>query len=176
MAFELAFEVIVGSEGGFTSNPIDPGNWTGARCGVGLCNGTKFGISAAAYPGEPIATLTLEQSKAIYKRDYWDKIAGDALPPLLSLLVMDAAVNNGVPQAIRWLQMVCAATVDGQLGPLTLKALGETVATHGGAAVCAEYLALRLWTMSRYQTWGVFGLGWTRRIMRLPYQALRMVP
>src|ERR1041384_5177399 len=102
--FDRLFDLVVGHEGGFTADPADPGNWTGGAVGVGACRGTRFGISAAAYPNLDIANLTLEAAKAIYQRDYWQCIAGDRLPPALALLVFDAAINNGTARAIRWLQ------------------------------------------------------------------------
>ena len=47
--FDWIFDFVVASEGGFTDNPADPGNWTSGRVGSGICRGTKFGISAAAH-------------------------------------------------------------------------------------------------------------------------------
>ena len=90
-AFARAFRVVVGEEGGYTTNPADPGNWTSGQCGAGRCAGTKFGISAAAYPGLDIAGLSLGDAQAIYRRDYWDRVQGDALPPPLALLVNSAS-------------------------------------------------------------------------------------
>jgi hypothetical protein len=55
--FDRIFDFVVGSEGGFTDNPADPGNWTGGKIGAGECRGTKFGISAGAHPDLDIANL-----------------------------------------------------------------------------------------------------------------------
>ena len=104
--FDRMFDIVVGHEGGFTANPADPGNWTGGTIGAGICRGTKFGISAAAYPDLDIANLSLDAAKALYQRDYWQRIAGDRLPSAVALLVFDAAVNNGIGRAARWLQQV----------------------------------------------------------------------
>jgi lysozyme family protein len=169
-AFEQAFAIVVGHEGGYDATPADPGNWTGGAVGRGDLRGTKFGISAAAYPTLDIATLTPEQAQAIYRRDYWDRIGGDALPPPLALLVFDAAVNNGVDRAIRWLQLAAGVAEDGRLGPATLAA----VAAGTGAALCAEFMAQRLAFMAALPTWRVFGLGWARRLCALPYESLAM--
>ena len=102
--FDAIFDFVVGSEGGFTDNPADPGNWTGGKIGAGECRGTRFGISAGAYPELDIANLTLDAAKALYQRDYWDRIGGDRLPASIALLVFDAAINNGTGRAVRWLQ------------------------------------------------------------------------
>lgn len=168
--FERAFAVVVGHEGGFSSNPADPGNWTGGACGRGECRGTKFGVSAAAYPGLDITTLTLAEAQAVYRRDYWNQVQGDLLPPPLALLVFDAAVNNGVGRAVRWLQGAAGVVEDGVVGPMTLQAVSSAT----GAALMAELQARRLLFMAGLATWRQFGAGWARRLSRLPYEAIGM--
>ena len=168
--FERAFAVVVGHEGGLSLNPADPGNWTGGSCGSGLCRGTKFGVSAAAYPGLDIAALTMAEAQAVYRQDYWDRVQGDALPPPLALLVFDAAVNSGVDRAVRWLQGAAGVGADGVVGPVTLQA----VSGFGGAVLMAEFQARRLLFMAGLPTWRQFGAGWARRLSRLPYEAIGM--
>jgi hypothetical protein len=46
----------------------DPGNWTGGKVGKGQLKGTKYDVSAAAFPKENIAGLTKDKAIAIYKR------------------------------------------------------------------------------------------------------------
>lgn len=171
-AFQQAFRLVVGEEGGFTANPSDPGNWTTGRCGVGICRGTKFGISAAAYPDLNIERLSIDEARAIYRRDYWDKIAGESLPSALALIVFDGAVNNGVHRAVMWLQQAAGVPADGVMGPVTVRAVQRA----GGplAALMAEAVALRLMFMVELPTWRDFGSGWARRLCRLPYLALTM--
>ena len=170
--FERVFRIVVGEEGGFTNSEADPGNWTGGRFGVGRCAGTKYGISAAAYPGVDIERLDLAGAQAIYQRDYWDRVQAGELPPPLALLVFDAAVNNGVGRAVRWLQVAVGVGADGVVGPATLAA----VAAHagGGAGLLAEFQAQRLAFMAGLPTWRTFGLGWARRLCLLPYEAVQM--
>ena len=152
--FEQAFAQIIDNEGGFTSNPADPGNWTSGRPGLGQCLGTKFGISAHAYPNVDIAGLTLADAHEIYRRDYWDRLDADKLPGPLALLVFDAAVNNGLGRALQWLRLARRQST--------------------GAAICAEFQAQRLTFMASLPIWKTFGLGWSRRLCRLPYESLNM--
>ncbi len=170
--FLQAFGIIVGEEGSYSDNVADPGNWTGGRCGVGRCGGTKFGVSAASYPAVDIVNLTIAGAQVIYRRDYWDQVQGDMLPPPLSLLVFDAAVNNGTVRAIRWLQQAVGVTVDGVMGAATLAAVAAR--SGSGAVLLAEFQAQRLSYMAALPTWRTFGLGWARRLCRLPFQALEM--
>ncbi len=172
--FDQAFAIVVGHEGGYDATRGDPGNWTEGRVGVGQLHGTKFGISAAAYPTLDIANLALTDAQAIYRRDYWDPIAGDRLPAPVALLVFDAAVNNGRGRAARWLQDAVGAVADGMIGDQTLAAVAAYVAAHGGATLCAEFMAQRLAFMAALPSWRLFGLGWARRLCALPYQSLTM--
>jgi lysozyme family protein len=168
--FDQAFAFVIGHEGGYSRVSADPGNWTGGKCGAGVCRGTNWGISAAAYPNLDIRNLSQEDAAAIYRRDYWAPICGDQLPPPLALLVFDAAVNNGVGRAARWLQSVLGVTQDGIVGPATLTALASR--NGDGAALCAEYQTQRLIFMTGLPTWKTFGNGWARRLCALPFQAL----
>ena len=170
--FENAFRAVVGEEGGYTANQADPGNWTGGKCGAGRCNGTKYGISAASYPSVDIAGLSLDDARAIYRRDYWDRVRGDELPAAVALLVFDAAVNSGPGRAIRWLQTALRINADGIIGPITMRAAQQC--TGQGAAVLAEYQAQRLVFMAGLSTWRTFGLGWARRVCRMQLEALRV--
>ena len=173
-AFEQAFAIVIGHEGGFDTTRADPGNWTGGAVGQGDLRGTNWGISAAAYPTLDIETLTQEDARAIYRRDYWDRLHADVLPPPLALLVFDAGVNNGVGRAAAWLQTAVGSVPDGQIGPATLAALQARVAALGGAGLCAEFQARRMAFMAGLPTWRSFGLGWARRLCQLPYQSILM--
>jgi hypothetical protein len=64
---------------------------------------TKFGISQKAHPDVDIANLTQDGAAKILKSDYWDKINGDTLPAPIQHTAMDAAVNQGVENANKWL-------------------------------------------------------------------------
>ena len=122
-AFLRAFRLVVlGEEGGFTQFYWDPGNWTGGAVGRGECRGTDMGLSAASFPTLqfPVAEAA---ARAIYRRDYWDRIAGDALPAGVGVMTFDSAVNQGVGFAARALQQAVHVNADGVVGPETLSAV-----------------------------------------------------
>lgn len=169
-AFARCFELLIGHEGGFTADARDPGNWTGGKVNAGELKGTKFGISAAVYRHLDIANLTLDQAREIYHADFWRKIRGDELPPAVALCVFDAAVHAGLGNAARWLQASIRITVDGVIGSKTI----EAVRARPAPVVLAEMLALRAEHNRRQPTIETFGLGWSRRLFALAFQAAEL--
>jgi lysozyme family protein len=161
--FARCFAFTLGAEGGYSNNAADPGNWTGGAVGNGELRGTKFGISASAYPQLDIANLTQDEAEAIYRRDYWAALQGDDLPLPIALVAFDAAVNAGPRRAISWLQLAAGIPADGVLGSATLAALNAGDA----AALAREALVRRLEFSTHLATWASFGLGWSRRIIAL---------
>ncbi len=92
--FHKAMDYIFKYEGGLENNPKDPG---------GL---TNYGIALKSHPdlgSSGIVNLTKDEAEAIYKREYWAPIGGDALAWPLCLIVMDTAVNCGVDKALQFL-------------------------------------------------------------------------
>lgn len=146
--FDQCFAMLVGHEGGYVNDPRDPGGET------------RYGISKRAYPDVDIRNLSLEQAKAIYKRDYWGRCRCDELPEGVAFDVFDAAVNSGPGQAIRWLQRAVGAADDGVIGPITLAAVRK----YAPGVLRARYNGQRLDFMTQLSTWGAFGKGWARRI------------
>lgn len=126
MTFADAFKYVVGEEGKLSLDPQDRGNWTGGQVGVGQLKGTKYGVSAAAYPFLDIANLTLDAARAIFKRDYWDRLQGDSIPYGSALVLFDFGINAGVEESIRVAQRALGLSVDGIQGPVTHYALSNT--------------------------------------------------
>lgn len=157
-AWETIFEIVVSHEGGYVHDPRDPGGET------------KYGISKRSHPKVDIGALTLDGARRIYKADYYDKIRGDDLDPGLALVAFDAAVNNGVGQAVRWLQGAVGVKQDGVIGPVTVNALAKA----DPQKVLVELHAQRIYMMAGLSTWKHFGRGWSRRLANLPYQAAKM--
>ncbi len=158
--FDLAFERVVGHEGGFAADPKDRGNWTTGVIGQGQCNGTKFGISAMSYPTLDIKNLTIEQAKAIYKRDFWDRAQADQYDAAIAYQLFDIAVNNGNGNAIRMLQRAVNVADDGQIGPRSIAAVKAMTVTD----VIMRLNAERLLFITKLSTWPTYGKGWTNRV------------
>ena len=173
--FERAFELVIGHEGGFSDVRSDPGNWTGGTVGSGQLKGTKYGISAGAYPNLDIRNITLAVAHDIYQNDYWNRVGASDMPPRLAFVMFDAGVNNGVSRAIRWLQESVGSTADGVYGPNTRAAMQRAV-TVDETHVVVEVHSRRTRFMIGLSTWATFGIGWSRRLVRIPLEAAHHWP
>lgn len=147
MFLELIDRVLA-HEGGYVNDPRDPGGET------------KWGISKRSYPQLNIKGLTRDDAKAIYERDFWQRVQGDKLPRPFAFQALDAAVNHGIGNAVRWMQRAAGVADDGHIGPATLAA----VARAEPADLVLNFNAERLEFYARLQTFDTFGRGWTRRV------------
>lgn len=160
VTFDQAFERVIGHEGGFQDDPRDRGNWTTGIIGQGELKGTKFGIAAHSYPHLDIRNLTLDQAKAIYKRDFWDRARGDQMDGAIAYQLFDMAVNHGNGNAIRMLQRALDVADDGIVGPMTLGALSRGTVPD----VIKRLNAERLHFITKLSTFDTYGRGWVRRV------------
>ena len=169
--FELAFELVIGAEGAYSNDPRDPGNWTLPNS-KGELKGTKWGISALAYPDLDIVNLTLADAYFIYMADYWEPAGCHLLPPRPAYILFDCAVNNGVGRAVRFLQTALSVAADGIFGPQTVAAVERRLeADPNGNSLAREVHARRIHFMAGLATWSTFGLGWSRRLADVAYNA-----
>ena len=159
--FDLCFERVVGHEGGLSLDRNDRGNWTSGEIGVGSLNGTKYGISAMAYPHLDIRNLSLQDAKDIYRRDYWNKCRCDDLPVAVDYLVFDAAVNHGNSRSAKFLQTAVGASADGIIGE---KTIAKVNAKNDIIKVCSEFCVTRGLFYTEIDTFQRYKLGWFRRL------------
>lgn len=160
LTFDIAFERLIGHEGGFTDDPRDPGNWTGGRVNVGVLKGTKYGIAANTYGHLDIERLSLHQAKAIYYTDWWLKAGADVFHPALVYQMWVFAVNAGMTVAKQKLQQVVGAVPDGRIGPLTIALVNAKDVND----IVYRYLALEIRHYVSLKKFDVFGRGWMNRV------------
>ena len=139
---------VLSHEGGYVNDPNDPGGET------------KWGISKRSYPHLNIKDLTRQDAIAIYQRVFWQRVQGDKLPVPFVFQALDAAVNHGIGNAVRWMQRAAGVADDGVIGPVTLAA----VARQEPADLVLNFNAERLEFYAKLQTFDHFGRGWTRRV------------
>ncbi len=174
--------------GGLDLNAADRGNWTGGSIGSGLLGGTRWGISTAAYPDllksmpgqiqgsypTLVKDLPFRRAKDLARYAFWDKLRCAELPGPVALLQLDDGFNTGVGAAIGRLQSAVGAKKDGVFGTGTMTAVQAQLARGGAVALARELLALRIDAMAMSAQWPVFGLGWSRRLAKLPFQAMAL--
>lgn len=148
MNFSDAFDRLIGHEGGYINNPKDPGGET------------NWGISKRSYPHLNIKSLTRQEAKTIYKKDFWDRINANKLPDGIAFQIFDFAVNSGIETAVRYLQRVVGVADDGYWGPISQDAADNMTDTDMIMLLNAE----RLDFMTRLKNWPDASRGWTRRI------------
>jgi lysozyme family protein len=165
-SFEPALTCVLKQEGGFSDHPADPGGATM----MGITQATLAEWRGHAVTKADVRALSRTEVSQIYRKRYWDAIAGDALPAGLDLAVFDFAVNSGASRAVRSLQRVLGVAADGRIGPETLRAM----ATCDPTAMITRLSALRLAFLEALSTFPIFGRGWSRRVREIEMAARKL--
>ena len=145
--FERCLAITLQWEGGVSNDAADPGRLT--KWGITHANYDAWRVSKRL-PTQSVRAMTLDECKAIYRRDYWDAMSCDTLPPGYDLCVFDAAVNSGTGRARTW---------------------------RAGYPTIDAFQAARLSFLQHLgHLWRVFGRGWGRRVTGIKAQAHAMEP
>lgn len=166
--FERCHAITSVWEGGWSDNKKDRGGKT------------MWGITQAtlsAWLGRPatateIRALDKATALSIYKKNYWDRVSGDALPPGVDLMVYDWGVNSGPKRSAMALQALLGVKADGWIGDETLKALKARSPREVINALYDRRMAF-LKGLGADQ-WAEFGVGWTNRVNDVRKKALAM--
>ena len=168
------------SEGGYSNDPTDGGNWKN-----GIVVGSNFGITwqdvVAAYgsnypiTAEFMRNITPDFAKKVMRIQYWNVVNAGNLWAGLDLMVFDFGFNAGNGTSAEELQVLLGFTgrnVDGDIGRMTVaaaNAIGDKAAFLKKLrdAELDHYKKLRLWSRD--------GNGWTNRANDRLALALRML-
>ncbi|WP_321337896.1 glycoside hydrolase family 108 protein [Breoghania sp.] len=166
--FSPSLALVLRYEGGFVNNPKDPGG------------ATNYGVTQATYdafrrsrnmPCVSVRYIAKAERNAIYRREYWDRVAGDGLPAGLDFATFDGGVNSGVSRGAKWLQGALGVAKDGKVGMKTLAAANGTLER---TKVIRDMCAARLSFLHRLTHWKTFGKGWSARVANVEAEASRM--
>ena len=164
--WDACFAMVLKHEGGFVNHPKDPGGMT--NLGVTRTNWELYldhDVTEA-----DMRALTPEMVKPFYKKNYWDRIRGDELPSGVDYAAYDLAVNSGTGRAAKYLQQIAGVTVDGVIGPQSLKAIQKCDAED----VVDEVCNMRMDFLKNLGTFETFGKGWTIRVNDVKAKATEM--
>lgn len=168
--FETCLAIVLEHEGGFIDHPKDPGGMT------------NLGVTRAAWERWTGRSATEAEMRALtpmgvaplYRREYWQKLGCDALPPALALCVFDFGVNAGPARAARYLQQLAGAHQDGVIGARTLAAVQQFATTWGLTDTVRQYQQSRRNYYRQLKHFATFGRGWLRRVDAVESKALRL--
>lgn len=173
-AFEWSLARILEFEGGYGDDPFDPGG------------PTNKGITLAVYAkarGQQLSAENVDRLKSelraipdalvarIYLERYWRPAVCPDVSAGLAHFHFDAAVNQGVGTAARMLQEALDVAIDGEIGPITLRA----AATRPPADTLRRYAAVRRRRYRNLQHFWRFGRGWLARVDRALDQSLSLL-
>lgn len=165
-AFDYCVKRVLAHEGGEVNHARDPGGHTN----LGVTQKT-LNHARQVVPGLPstVDQLTRDDALKIYRALYWNPIRGDELPLGLALILFDAAVNQGVTRAVRFLQVAIRTVPDGLLGPKTLEAVQAAPLRPTIIETAARRMHDYMLLDGLDDT---FGLGWSRRLCTVLADAL----
>ncbi len=166
--FDICFERVISSEGGYVDHPLDTGGATNLGCTQNVWE-MYVGHEVTK---DDIKALTKKDVKPLYKARYWDAIHGDELPAGLDYAMFDAAINSGCTRASKWIQEIVGVSADGAIGNNTILAISNF---KNVATLINEYMDKRLTFLQRLKTWPVFGRGWEARVKEVRNRSLDMV-
>lgn len=165
--YDKCLGLILHHEGGYVNHPKDPGGET------------NLGVTKRVYEEwggtKEMVDLTVEDVAPIYEKNYWGRVKADDLPSGLDLCVFDFAVNAGPGRAAKYLQSMIGTTVDGGIGPNTLRAVGNYVEEVGLQTAIENYQANRQRYYEKLSTFETFGRGWTRRVDETTEEAIALI-
>jgi len=147
--FDRAIKYVLKHEGGLVNDPADPG---------GL---TNRGITQRDYPHLDIAALTLTETIAIYRKDYWRPVYDEMTNEDAACKIFDMAVNMGHRQAHKLLQRGVGVPDDGVFGEMTLAAANQC--ENLVDVLCEQQAAFYHTLVSRRPVMGKFLKGWLKR-------------
>ena len=151
--FEECIDYVLKHEGGYVNDPADAGGET--NYGITVAVARAFG-----YEGR-MKDLPMDTAKAIYKKNYWNKVKASELPEDIRYSVFDTGINMGTSRAIKLLQECAGVAVDGAIGPNTLKS-AQSVNKYQ-YALQRMYFYCQL--VRRKQSQAKFIGGWSNRVM-----------
>ncbi len=162
-AFAAALRHVLKMEGGYTNDPHDPGGPTNQGIilsvfarhrGQTVTSQNRANLIAAL---KQIDKATVSQ---IYRDRYWRPSRSAEMPAGVDLMHFDATVNHGKTGAARLLQQAVGVTVDGEIGPITMRAVNAMTP----AALIEAYADARTARYRALHHFWRFGRGWLRRV------------
>lgn len=157
-------------EGGFVNHPNDKGGATN----YGITQKTLSGFRGYQVSIDDVKNLTKDEAGKIYHREYWIPAQlSHVKDPFLACILMDQAVNRGVPAMAKTLQKTLndefkfSLVVDGILGSRSQQAIAQCDVNMLAIQFIKETQKFYLELIKRDSTQAVFLNGWLARTWKL---------
>ena len=175
LTFRDALDHVLEMEGGFTDDPDDPGGPTNK--GIILTvfcrhTGRTLDESTRERRVAELRAISDQVVEEIYRARYWRPSRAAEMPTAIGFMHFDASVNHGLTGAANLLQralkrQVPNLEIDGEIGPLTMAAVGQADAP----SLLRAYADARRTKYRSLRHFWKFGRGWLNRVERTEVQA-----
>ncbi len=173
--WKRAFDLMLESEGGFSDDEHDKGNWLpDGRKGSTMLGVTQYNWEAHVghqVTHDDMRKLTPADVEPLYKKKYWDVVRADELKSGIDYLVFDMGVNAGPGRSIMLLQAAVGAPADGGLGPITMAAVWAADPVELIEKFSQEKEAF----YRSLDSFSVYGTGWLNRAAAVKVKAISML-
>jgi len=159
MSFDDSFRVLMDIEKGYSNHKNDYGGET------------KYGISKRSYPQLDIPSLTIDQAKDVYYRDFWltyhlDKVRDPQIATQLLLITVNCSPQTSgriVQKSIN--RAGGSLIIDGIIGTATVRMINQVSPSALGDALRVELVKFYIDRVNIDSTQKVNFEGWVRRAM-----------
>jgi lysozyme family protein len=164
MSFESAFDKMIQDEGGYVLHKVKGD--TGGLTYAGIARNKNPHWLGWGFIDRD-ETPPTQMVRDFYKSEFWDRIQGDQLNPVVASSIFNFAVNAGVSVASKLAQICVKTAPDGVIGPKSIQALNNMneelfVASYALAKI-ARYRDIVMRDRSQIK----FLLGWLNRALKL---------
>jgi len=172
MSYREAIEFVLKNEGGYSNQDADRGGETFrgiTRKYFGKWEGWEI-IDETDHFDPRLDELVIK----FYKEHFWDAMRlSEVTDKEVARVMLDLGVNMGKKAVIRKTQRILGVTIDGAIGPITIKALNAYPRNELILNLLLEALELYASIVNRDRTQKVFLLGWVNRIVHNYYEYLK---
>lgn len=165
--FEKCLALTLAFEGGYSDDTHDPGGATN----MGVTRAVLAKVRGRPVTKSEVMALSRAEAGGIYRRLFWNTIAGDQLPTGVDAALFDLSVNSGPAHAVRALQIALSLPATGKLDNGTLSSICVTSPAELVKRLCGQRLSF----LARLKNFRFFGKGWSRRVAAIEKAALAMV-